>query len=59
MLKTRHQTKQEKQWSKVVSMYNSLTSTGAKKTAIEEAVMKRFKIGSRATVWKIVNRVGV
>ncbi|MBD2753780.1 hypothetical protein [Spirosoma validum] len=56
LIKTLHQKKQEKRWSKVASTYSKLLATGAKKTACEQEVMRKFKIGSRATVWRIVSR---
>ena len=58
VLKTVFRQQQEKREAEISAEYARLMSApGAMAGAVEEAIMKKFKIFSRATVWAIRKRV--
>lgn len=57
-MKTSHRKSKENRDKALYNEYMQLTAVpGHMKTAVESALMKKYKIYSRSTVWAIIKRV--
>jgi len=57
-MKTSYRKQKEARDKAVHALYTQLISQpGAMKTAVEQAVMRKFKIHARSTIWEICQRV--
>lgn len=57
-LKTRYQIEKEKKDKEAFDFYNKLIADGSMKTAARDKVMEKFNIGSQATFYALIERVG-
>lgn len=59
ILKTKHRLAKEERESKIYKEYLELNkSPDAMASAIELHLMNKYKIYSRATIWKVIKRAG-